>query len=88
MNRRQKLSSVIPFGYKVSEDDPKLLEEIPLELKALSEIKTMVSDKVLSLREGSAWLEYSTGRKLSHQGLKKIIDAERLGSESRQLLKG
>lgn len=88
MNRRQKLSSVIPFGYKVSEDDPKLLEEIPLELKALSEIKTMVSDKVLSLREGSAWLEYNTGRKLSHQGLKKIIDAERLGSESRQLLKG
>lgn len=88
MNRRQKLSSVIPFGYKVSEDDPKLLEEIPLELKALSEIKTMVSDKVLSLREGSAWLEYNTGRKLSHQGLKKIIDAERLGTESRQLLKG
>ena len=88
MNKRQKLSSVIPFGYKVSEDDPKLLEEIPLELKALSEIKTMVSDKVLSLREGSAWLEYNTGRKLSHQGLKKIIDAERLGSESRQLLKG
>ena len=88
MNRRQKLSSVIPFGYKVSEDDPKLLEEIPLELKALSEIKTMLSDKFLSLREGSAWLEYNTGRKLSHQGLKKIIDAERLGSESRQLLKG
>ena len=75
MNRRQKLSSVIPFGYKVSEDDPKLLEEIPLELKALSEIKTMVSDKVLSLREGSAWLEYNTGRKLSHQGLKKIISS-------------
>ena len=88
MNRRQKLSSVIPFGYKVSEDDPKLLEEIPLELKALSEIKTMVSDKVLSLREGSAWLEYNTGRKLSHQGLKNIIDAERLGTESKQLLKG
>ena len=88
MNRRQKLSSVIPFGYKVSKDDPKLLEEIPLELKALSEIKTMVSDRVLSLREGSAWLEYNTGRKLSHQGLKKIIDAERLGTESRQLLKG
>ena len=48
----------------------------------------MVSDKVLSLREGSAWLEYNTGRKLSHQGLKKIIDAERLGTESKQLLKG
>ena len=88
MNKRKKLSSVIPFGYEVSKDDPKLLEEIPSELQALSEIKIMVSDKVLSLREGSAWLEYKTGRKLSHQGLKKIIDAERLGNKSRQLLKG
>ena len=83
MNRRQKLSSVIPFGYKISEDDPKLLDEIPSELQALSEIKTMVSDRVLSLREGSAWLEHNTGRRLSHQGLKKIIDAERLGNKSR-----
>ena len=32
MNRRQKLSSVIPFGYEVSKDDPKLLEEIPVRI--------------------------------------------------------
>ena len=82
MNRRQKLSSVVPFGYRVSQEDPKVLDEIPEQLEALSEIKELVSDKVLSLREGSAWLEYHTGRKLSHQGLKKIIDAERLGNKS------
>tara|TARA_R110001592_G_scaffold357581_1_gene661075 strand:+ start:560 stop:808 length:249 start_codon:yes stop_codon:yes gene_type:complete len=82
LNRRQKLSSVIPFGYEISEENPKMLNEIPEQLKALSEIKGLVSEKTLSLREGSAWLEYQTGRKLSHQGLKKIIDAERMGSKS------
>jgi|TARA_R110000751_G_scaffold59092_1_gene124288 hypothetical protein len=74
-----KRSSVIPFGYTPSEDNPKLLIEVPKELEALSEIKDFVTQGLLSLREGSAWLEYKTGRKLSHQGLKKIID-ERLGS--------
>ena len=72
MNRRQKLSSVIPFGYEVSQEDPKVLDAIPQQLEALSEIKELVSDKVLSLREGSAWLEHQTGRKLSHQGLKTV----------------
>ncbi|OUW99416.1 MAG: hypothetical protein CBD88_00965 [Flavobacteriales bacterium TMED228] len=81
MNRRQKLSSVIPFGYQVSHENPKVLDEIPEQLAALTEIKELVSDRVLSLREGSAWLEHQTGRKLSHQGLKKIIDAERLGNK-------
>jgi len=34
----------------------------------------MIKDKTLSLREGSLWLEFETGRKLSHMGLKKIVD--------------
>ena len=32
----------------------------------------MIKDKTLSLREGAVWLEYQTGRKVSHMGLKKI----------------
>lgn len=87
MNRK-KLSSVIPFGYALSADNPKELQEIPEQLKALDEIKVLILNKVLSLREGSAWLEYQTGRKLSHQGLKKIIDAERLANQSRELSQG
>tara|TARA_R100000315_G_scaffold59635_1_gene35552 strand:+ start:721 stop:957 length:237 start_codon:yes stop_codon:yes gene_type:complete len=74
-----KRSSVIPFGYVISETNPKLLEEVPEQLEALQEISVLVKDQVLSLREGSAWLEHKTGRSLSHQGLKKIIN-ERLGS--------
>ena len=56
-----------------------MLEEVPEQLEALKEISDLVKDQVLSLREGSAWLEHKTGRRLSHQGLKKIIH-ERLGS--------
>ena len=74
-----KRSSVIPFGYVISKDNPKMLEEVSAQLEALEEISVLVKDQVLSLREGSAWLEHKTGRRLSHQGLKKIIH-ERLGS--------
>jgi hypothetical protein len=66
-----KRSSVVPFGYIISETNPKILEEVPEQLEALNEISGMVKDQVLSLREGSAWLEHKTGRSLSHQGLKK-----------------
>tara|TARA_R110000803_G_scaffold44991_1_gene95051 strand:+ start:443 stop:676 length:234 start_codon:yes stop_codon:yes gene_type:complete len=76
----RRSSSTIPFGYKISDKDVKILEEIPEELEVLSEIKGLVSSKVLSLREGSAWIEHKTGRKLSHVGLKKMVDNERLGS--------
>lgn len=72
-------SSHIPFGYVESELDSKMLEEVPEQLEALEEISGLVKNKVLSLREGAAWLEYKTGRRLSHQGLNKIIH-ERLGS--------
>lgn len=74
-----KRSSVVPFGYTISKDNPKMLEEVPEQLEALKEISVLVKDNLLSLREGSAWLEHKTGRRLSHQGLKKIIN-ERLGS--------
>lgn len=67
-----------PFGYVKDQDK---LIEIPKELEALEEIKGLVKNKVLSLREGSAWIEYKTGRKLSYQGLKNKIDEDaRLGS--------
>ena len=76
----RRSSSTIPFGYKLSERDSAHLEEIPDQLSVLKEITSLVKDKVLSLREGSAWIEHKTGRTLSHVGLKKIIDNERLGT--------
>ena len=76
---RRKLSSTIPFGYKVSDEEPascSWLEEIPEQLEALEDIKELLRLKALSLREGSLWLEHRTGRKLSHQGLRKMLDME------------
>jgi hypothetical protein len=71
MKRRN--SSTIPFGYRLQEDGVHL-EEIEEELKALNKIVPLVKNKVLSLREGATWLEYDTGRPISHTGLKKIAD--------------
>ena len=79
---RRKLSSVVPFGYVVSQENPKVLDEVPEQIEALDEITDLVSNNVIRLREGASWLEHKTGRKLSHQGLKKIIDG-RLGTQSR-----
>ena len=76
MENTRKLKGHVPFGYKKEE---KKLIPIESELEALEEIKDLVNNKVISLREGSSWIEYKTGRKLSYQGLKNIIDNERLG---------
>mgnify|MGYP003118011097 CR=1 FL=1 len=69
---QRRTSSTIPFGYSLNESDPQFLKEVPEQLEALNKIVPMIKDKTLSLREGSVWLEYETGRKLSHMGLKKI----------------
>ena len=45
----------------------------------------MVKEGILSLREGSLWIEHKTGRSLSHTGLKKIITNGRLERESTEL---
>ena len=73
----KKKSSTVPFGYKVSEKDTNFLEEIPEQLEVLKEMKALVTNRVLSLREASTWIEHKTGRYLSHVGLKKIIDNEK-----------
>jgi hypothetical protein len=49
-----------------------MLIEIPEQKEALNTVIPMIKDKTLSLREGSAWIKHTTGRSLSHMGLKKI----------------
>jgi len=87
--RIKRKTSTIPFGYKLDEKDPKFLVEVPEELKALEDIIPIVSARGLSLREGALWISHKTGRSLSHQGLKTIIESHErstttwLGTESR-----
>ena len=82
----RRTSSTIPFGYRLSKD-PQYLEAVPEEQEELEHIKDLVRSKALSLRDGADWLSFSTGRKISHVGLKKIIDkdARRLEGSSRKL---
>ena len=76
MQTIRRSSSTIPFGYALDEKNIELLTPIDDELKALDKVIPMIKDKTLSLREGSLWLEFETGRKLSHMGLKKRVEVE------------
>ena len=69
-----KLGGVVPFGYKVSEDDPDILLPIEEELLALEKAKKLL--KEYSLREVSSWLTNVTGRCISHEGLRKRVSLE------------
>ena len=69
---KRRTSSTIPFGYKRTEENT--LEEIPEEKQALEKMVSLVKNKSISLREGATWLEYETGRYISHMGLKQIAD--------------
>lgn len=84
---KRRSSSTIPFGYELAEDNVTLLP-IDHQLDTLRDIVELVKNKELSLREASLWLEYETGRSLSHVGLRKIIENGRLDKESRELSQG
>jgi hypothetical protein len=51
-----------------------LLTPVPEQLEALDKVIPMIRDQTLSLREGALFLEFETGRSLSHMGLKKIVE--------------
>ena len=72
----RRSSSTIPFGYKLDESNVELLTPVQEQLEALNKILPMIKDRTISLREGSLYLESITGRKISHNGLKKIADKD------------
>ena len=77
MTLKRRTTSTIPFGYRESEAVEGFLEPIENEIKALKETKEHIMNGALSLRGAAEQLEYSTGRRISAQGLKKIVDKER-----------
>jgi hypothetical protein len=66
-----RIARTVPFGYKISEDNNKVLDPVPEELEALEEAKKFI--KRYSYREVSNWLSAKTGRYISHIGLMKRI---------------
>ena len=75
----RRSSSTIPFGYKLNDEDDSQLDEIPEELQALDSVVPMIQNKTLSLRDGSVYITWLTGRSLSHMGLKKIAEKRAFG---------
>tara|TARA_R110002020_G_scaffold75688_4_gene192390 strand:- start:487 stop:717 length:231 start_codon:yes stop_codon:yes gene_type:complete len=69
--RRKK--GKVPFGFREIKKGSKDLEEIPEEIEALENIKDLINEGAISLRDGAAWVGFKTGRSISHQGLKNVI---------------
>jgi hypothetical protein len=73
---RRRIARHIPFGYKLDPHDDGWLVPVEVELDALNEVMPMIRDKVLSLSEATAWLEYETGRVITNEGLRKRVKTE------------
>jgi hypothetical protein len=69
-----RIARTVPFGYRIDDDDPDLLQPVPLELEALKLAKRYV--KRFSYRDVAEWLTATTGRYISHVGLKKRLENE------------
>ena len=65
----------VPFGYEIDTEDDSWLLPISRELELLELAKKHL--KQYSYREVSAWLTTQSGRRITHDGLKKRIDVER-----------
>ena len=69
--------STIPFGYEAIEDAPGYAVPITSQLETLEEAKGYVRQGAFSYRDAASWLEATTGRKVSAQGLHKMIQKDR-----------
>ena len=72
---RRKLSRIVPYGYKISDYDPKLLIPIENEMDALQKAKQYL--KTCSYAEVARWISAKTGRYISEIGFMKLIKRER-----------
>lgn len=70
-----RIARTIPFGYKINNEDPDLLDPIPFELEAIEMARKYV--KQYSYREVANWLTTKTNRIISHVGLRKRLIHER-----------
>jgi len=68
---RRRQGSSIPFGYKIKEDDKEWYEPIPKELDALELAKFYLRSS--SWKSVAEWLTMVTGRKISDNGLRKVL---------------
>lgn len=70
-----RISRIVPFGYRVDPNNKDVLLPVVLELEALEKAKQHL--RQYSYRDVSIWLTETTGRYISHMGLKGRLDRER-----------
>ena len=70
-----RIARTVPFGYKLNEEDPDILDPIPTELDLLEKARQHVNQ--YSYREVANWLVANSGRTISHVGLRKRLQNER-----------
>ena len=70
-----RIARTVPFGYTVNEDDPQILDPIPIELDLLEKARKFI--KQYSYREVANWLSTNSNRYISHVGLRKRLQNER-----------
>lgn len=70
-----RLGRHIPFGYHQDENDPNVLLPIPSQLDLFEKAKEHL--KHFSYREVAGWLSKESGRRISHEGLRKRVNLEK-----------
>ena len=81
-----RIARTVPFGYKLNEQDPDILDPIPTELDLLEKARNHVNQ--YSYREVANWLSTNTGRYISHVGLRKrLLNERQRKNKAKSLLK-
>ena len=75
--------TLIPFGYKKSEDDPKTVLPIPEELDVLQEA-VKLHKKGQSLQKCVDYIYSKTKRKITRQGFYKIVNKNNIKKKARE----
>ena len=71
--RERRSKGSVPFGYEIDPEDSSYVIPNEEQLDILKTVEESIVVGSISLRDGSAWLKYKTGRDISHKGLQKKI---------------
>ena len=69
---RRRVARLNPFGYEVSEENDKLLIEVPEEMDLQTKAKKFI-EKHCSYRETAEWVSHHSGKKITGMGLREVL---------------
>ena len=69
---RERKGRVVPLGYKVSEEDDRVLIQIPEHMELIEKAKSFIENNC-TYKETAEWLSHHTGRKITGMGLREVL---------------